>query len=188
MAKHLNVNLQFKLLNECEFNIDGIEYEMNSIKTTQYVDCNGNGLFYGNVNEYNNPLTLKKASSSSLRKKKTLLSLHNIKVYPEIPLINVNLVDNDEIMFNRSCIVLYEHQLCELVFDVTNIGRYNVDYIKASVYVYKREDYKIMLKAYNKRFNSNINKKDINDLISVWNHVEHHYMVYMRNNHPEIVF
>ena len=142
----VNVNLQFKLLNECEFNIDGIEYEMNSIKTTQYVDCNGNGLFYGNVNEYNNPLTLKKASSSSLRKKKTLLSLHNIKIYPEIPLINVNLVDNDEIMFNRNCIVLYEHQLCELVFDVTNIGRYNVDYIKASVYVYKREDYKVMIK------------------------------------------
>ena len=142
----VNVNLQFKLLNECEFNIDGIEYEIHSIKTTQYVDCNGNGLFYGNINEYNNPLTLKKTSSSSLRKKKTLLSLNNIKVYPEIPLINVHLVDNNEIMFNRNCIVLYEHQLCELVFDVINIGRYNVDYIKTSVYVYKREDYKVMLK------------------------------------------
>ena len=141
----VNVNLQFKLLNEGEFNIDGIEYEINAIKTTQYVDCNGNGLFYGNVNEYNNPLTIKKAHS---RKKKTLLNLHDIKIYPEIPLVNVHFVDNNEIMLanNGNCIVLYDHQLCELVFDVMNIGKYDVNYIKACVYVYKRQDYKVMLK------------------------------------------
>ena len=42
--------------------------------------------------------------------------------------------------------------------------------------------------AVNKRFNLNITKKQVDDIIGVWNHVEYHYMIYMRNHHPEIKF
>ena len=141
----VNVHLQFKLLNEGEFNIEGIEYEINAVKTKQYVDCNGNGLLYGSVNEYNNPLlAIKKATS---RKKKALLNLRNIKIYPEIPLIDVHFVGDHELMLSDvNCLVLYDYQSCELVFNVTNTGKYDVNYIKGSVYVYKRQDYKVMLK------------------------------------------
>ena len=48
--------------------------------------------------------------------------------------------------------------------------------------------YDIMLEEYNKRFNLNITKKQVDDIIGVWNHVEYHYMIYMRNHHPEIKF
>ena len=48
--------------------------------------------------------------------------------------------------------------------------------------------YSIMLEEYNKRFNINVTKEEVDEIISVWNHVEHHYMIYMRNHHPEIKF
>lgn len=44
----------------------------------------------------------------------------------------------------------------------------------------------IMLKAYNKRFDTNISMDEINKLIEVWNYVEEHYINYMRVNQPEI--
>ena len=44
----------------------------------------------------------------------------------------------------------------------------------------------IMLKAYNKRFDTNISMDEINKLIDVWNYVEEHYINYMRVNQPEI--
>jgi len=51
-----------------------------------------------------------------------------------------------------------------------------------------KDYYDIMLEEYNKRFNLNITKKQVDEIIGVWNHVEHHYMIYMRNHHPEIKF
>ena len=48
--------------------------------------------------------------------------------------------------------------------------------------------YPIMVNAYNNQFKTNINKNDIDELIKVWNHVEYHYMIYMKNYHPEIKF
>lgn len=48
--------------------------------------------------------------------------------------------------------------------------------------------YPIMLKQYNNRFKTKIDNSKIDDLIGVWNHVEYHYMIYMKNYHPEINF
>lgn len=48
--------------------------------------------------------------------------------------------------------------------------------------------YDIMLEAYNKKFNVNVSKEEVDEIIKVWNHVEYHYMIYMRNHHPEIKF
>ena len=36
--------------------------------------------------------------------------------------------------------------------------------------------------------NEEIDEESNEDIIGVWNHVEYHYMIYMRNHHPEIKF
>ena len=51
-----------------------------------------------------------------------------------------------------------------------------------------KDFYNIMIDEYNKVFNIATNTNDIDTIIKVWNHVEYHYMIYMKNNHPEIVF
>lgn len=48
--------------------------------------------------------------------------------------------------------------------------------------------YDIMLEEYNKVFDIDVDKNAVDEIIKVWNHVEYHYMIYMKNNHPEIKF
>lgn len=51
-----------------------------------------------------------------------------------------------------------------------------------------KDFYDIMIKEYNDIHNITIDTKDIDNIIKVWNHVEYHYMIYMKNHHPEIKF
>ena len=44
-----------------------------------------------------------------------------------------------------------------------------------------------LLNSYEKKFNKKINKKELNNLISMWKYIEKKYVCYIKKNHPDII-
>ena len=119
--------------------IIGVKYEIINTVGIQYIDDNGNGLFYNYENKYIDPA---KAYLNMMGAKLQLISLSNIKIYPEIPKLNYKLLDNEIIDGKMS---LFDNQLYNFKFKLENIGIYDVDQLTCYVYVYKTNNYKVTL-------------------------------------------
>jgi hypothetical protein len=115
-------------------NIIGIEYEIVNTIGVQYCDNNGNGLFFHYENISTDSLTL-------LSGKKELINLHNIKIYPEIPLLNYEILDKSFDVLGKT-IDLFDSQFYNFSFKFENKGKYEIDEIRCFIYVYKLNNYK----------------------------------------------
>ena len=127
--------------------IIGIKYEIINTVGIQYVDDNGNGLFYNYENIYFDPT---KGFVTTLGAKQQLISLSNIKIYPEIPKLTFKLLDDEFMDRNLN---LFDNQLYNFRFKFDNIGRYDVDKLTCYIYVYKANNYKITLDELNIKTN-----------------------------------
>ena len=127
--------------------IIGVKYEMINTVGIQYIDDNGNGLFYNYENKYIDPA---KSYMNLLGTKLQLISLSNIKIYPEIPKLNYQLIDNEFIDGKMS---LFDNQLYSFKFKLTNTGIYDVDQLTIYVYVYKANNYKVTLEEISQNVN-----------------------------------
>ena len=119
--------------------IIGVKYEMINTVGIQYIDDNGNGLFYNYENKYIDPA---KAYANSLGTRLQLISLSNIKIYPEIPKLSYKLLGNE---FLDGKLNLFDNQLYTFKFKLKNIGIYDVNHLTCYVYVYKANNYKVTL-------------------------------------------
>ena len=127
--------------------IIGVKYEMINTVGIQYIDDNGNGLFYNYENKYIDPA---KSYMNLMGAKLQLISLSNIKIYPEIPKLNYQLLDNEFIDGKMS---LFDNQIYSFKFKLTNTGIYDVDQLTTYVYVYKANNYKVTLEEINQDVN-----------------------------------
>ncbi|MCQ2816243.1 MAG: hypothetical protein MJ252_03150 [archaeon] len=137
----VNVLIQVVPIKHGVFDIIGITYDLMNIHTKQYVDSNGNGLFYQFENLFGDTGEIKSAG-----KKKKYVSLKQIQIYPEIPLIHLKNLDKSQINNIDDSITLYEFEHYNFKFLVENIGTYPIDSIKCNIYIYKEGDYKILFK------------------------------------------
>ena len=128
-------------------NIIGVKYQMTNTVGIQYVDDNGNGLFYNYENKYIDPT---KNYTNLLGSKLQLISLSEIKIYPEIPKLKYQLLGNE---FIDGKLNLFDNQIYNFQFKLTNFGIYDVDQIICYVYVYKANNYKITLEEITKEVN-----------------------------------
>jgi len=132
-------------------NIIGVKYEMINTIGIQYIDDNGNGLFYNYENKY---IDLAKNFLNAITTKQQLISLSNIKIYPEIPKLNYKLLGNE---FLEEKLSLFDNQLYTFQFKLTNIGIYDIDKLTCYIYVYKMNNYKVTLDEINKEVKINRN-------------------------------
>ena len=116
-------------------NVIGVQYEIVNCISQQYADNNGNGLYFNFENISEDSLNL-------INNNTELISLSNIKIYPEIPLLDIKIKDNNII---GNAIELYDNQMYSFSFILTNIGKYDINEISCYVYCYKKDDYKIAL-------------------------------------------
>ena len=124
--------------------IIGVKYEMINTIGIQYIDDNGNGLFFNYENKY---IDLAKNFLNAVAVKQQLISLSNIKIYPEIPKLNCKLIGNE---FSEEKLNLFDNQLYSFQFKLTNVGIYDVDKLTCYIYVYKSNNYKVTLDEINK--------------------------------------
>ena len=75
---------------------------------------------------------------------KEAISLTNIKVYPEIPLLDIKILDNSFTIIG-GVIELYEFQYYTFSFSLENTGAYDINELNCYIYAYKKDDYKIAL-------------------------------------------
>lgn len=118
-------------------NITGIKYEVFNTGSVQFVDWNGNGLFFGYDN-YN------KESSFALMNKREKISLRNIKIFPEIPQLEIKILDSSAKIINGS-LDLFDYQYYNFCFLLENAGEHPIHEINVNIYAYKKDDYKIAL-------------------------------------------
>lgn len=143
-----------KMIDEVIFDIVGVKYDIFNFTTEQYVDPNGNGLYFCCENLLKDDYY----ASISTGKKKTFVNLKGIQIYKEIPqleIANINSIcakdnnpNNNNNIFNNSednIINLYEYQEYIFPFEFKNNGSYPIDEIAYYVYIYKKEDYKICI-------------------------------------------
>ena len=125
--------------------IIGVKYEMINTVGIQYIDDNGNGLFYNYENLYIDPA---KAYMNLINSNKPqLISLSNIKIYPDIPRLNYKVLGDE---YNDGKISLYDNQLYTFKFQLNNIGIYDINQLICYIYVYKANNYKVTLEEINK--------------------------------------
>ena len=141
---------KIKMVDEVIFDIIGIKYDVFNFTTEQYIDANGNGLYYC----CENLLKDNYYSTVSTGKKKIFVNLKGIQVYKEIPqleIINLNSIstydnnNNNNYIPSDTVMNLYEYQEYIFPFEFKNNGNYPIDEITYFVYNYKKEDYKICL-------------------------------------------
>lgn len=145
---------KIKMLDEVIFDIVGIKYDIFNFTTEQYIDPNGNGLYFCCENLLKDDYY----ATITTGKKKTFVNLKGIQVYKEIPqleITNINSIcakdnnpNNNNNIFNNSednIINLYEYQEYIFPFEFKNNGSYPIDEIAYYVYIYKKEDYKICI-------------------------------------------
>ena len=96
-------------------NILGIKYEIFNVGGVQYGDNNGNGLFYS-FDNYPVECALNK---------KEKISLKSIKISPEISLLELKILDQNDNMSDS--IDLYENQYYNFNFMLENIGNYPIN-------------------------------------------------------------
>ena len=140
---------KIKMLDEVIFDIVGIKYDIFNFTTEQYIDPNGNGLYYC----FENILKDNYYSTITTGKKKIYVDLKGIQIYKEIPQLEISNINsicvnnnnkNDNILdnINEDIINLYEFQEYIFPFEFKNIENYDKDEINYNVYIYKKEDYK----------------------------------------------
>ena len=124
---------------ELIFDIVGIKYDIFNVTTEQYVNPDGNGLYFSCEN------ILKDDYYSTIitGKKKLYVNLNNIQIYKEIPRLDIIKVNN---IYDNDTLNLYEYQEFLFNFELKNNGNYIIDEIDYFVYVYKKEDYKVSIK------------------------------------------
>ena len=131
----IEYEFKFKSIVEDIYNIIGIEYFFEGIKLRQYINNNGNGIFFRYKNQimnlYNNKI-------------KDLINLSNIKIYPEIPQIKLVPL-NQELFDDNIPLELYEFQKYLFNFDLINLSQKYIKQINLAIYAYKKDDYKITL-------------------------------------------
>ena len=116
-------------------NIIGIQYEIINSVAIQYVDNNGNGLFY----QYENYI-----DESYIGDEKEKVNLNNIMIYPEIAELSYKVLDNSFDIINSN-LLLYDYQYYTFSFLLKNKGKYQIDKIHCYIYTYKKNNYKISL-------------------------------------------
>ena len=132
--QYIGYEFKLKCLVEDIYNIIGIEYFFEGIKLRQYINKDGNGIFY----RYNN--FIPNLFNSKL---KDNIDLDNIRIYPEIPLIK--LIPLNQVLIKNSPLSLFEFQKYIFYFDITNYSEKYIKQINLAIYVYKKDDYKITL-------------------------------------------
>ena len=116
-------------------NIIGIQYEIINSVAIQYVDNNGNGLFY----QYENYI-----DESYIGDEKEKVNLNNIMIYPEIAELSYKVLDTSFDIINSN-LLLYDYQYYTFSFLLENKGKYQIDKIHCYIYTYKKNNYKISL-------------------------------------------
>ena len=117
--------------------IIGVQYEIVNSVSHQFVDDNGNGLYYNFENISDDSLNL-------MNNTKEVISLSNIKIYPQIPLLDIKILDNSFKIIG-GVIELYEYQYYTFSFSLENTGAYDINELNCYIYAYKKDDYKIAL-------------------------------------------
>ena len=130
----IEYKFQFKPLVEEVFDIIGIEYLFEGVRIKQYVKNDGNGLLF----RYKN--TIENLYSSKIRDK---VYLNNIRIYPEIPLVRLIPLNNE--LIDDTPLNLFEFQKYTFKFDIVNLSDKPIKQINATIYAYKKDDYKITL-------------------------------------------
>lgn len=127
---------KIKLLSEGVTNLIGVKYEIENTVGVQYVDENGNGLFYHFDNYSNDSLSIS-------TNKKELITLRNIKIYPDIPIICLKILNEELYNKNQNVLNLYKYQKFYFDFLIINNSNYPVEKIEIFIYGFKKEDYKV---------------------------------------------
>ena len=117
--------------------IIGMQYEIGNSIAQQYVDDNGNGLYYNFENISDDSLNVMNNTKESI-------SLTNIKIYPEIPLLDIKILDNSFKIIG-GVLELYEFKYYTFSFSLENTGTYDINELNCYIYSYKKDDYKIAL-------------------------------------------
>ena len=131
----LEYEFKFKSIVEDTFNIIGIEYFFEGVKIRQYINKDGNGIFFRYKNQVLNLYN---------SKIKENINLENIKIYPEIPQIKLVPL-NQDLLFDDKPLSLYEFQKYIFNFDIINLSQKYIKQINLAIYAYKKDDYKITL-------------------------------------------
>ena len=116
-------------------NIIGIQYEIINNVAIQYIDNNGNGLFY----QFENYV-----DESYMKEEKEKVNLNNIMIYPEIAELSYKVLDKSFDIINSN-LLLYDYQYYTFSFLLENKGKYQIDKIHCYIYTYKKNNYKISL-------------------------------------------
>ena len=130
----IEYNYKFKPLKEETFDIIGVEYYLEGVKIKQYIKKDGNGLLFRYINRVENLFNAKIKDN---------ISLNNIKIYPEIPL--VQLIPLNEELIEDTSLALFLFQKYKFNFEIHNLSNKSIKEINLVVYAYKKEDYKITL-------------------------------------------
>ena len=131
----LEYEFKFKSIVDDTFNIIGIEYFFEGVKIRQYINKDGNGIFFRYKNQVLNLYN---------SKIKENINLENIKIYPEIPQIKLVPL-NQDLLFDDKPLSLYEFQKYIFNFDIINLSQKYIKQINLAIYAYKKDDYKITL-------------------------------------------
>ena len=166
------VSEKILMQDELIFDIVGIKYDILNITTEQYINPDGNGLYFSCEN------ILKDDYYSTIitGKQKLYVNLNDIQIYKEIPRLDIIKVNN--IYDNDDELNLYEYQEFLFNFELKNNGNYIIDEIDFFVYIYKKEDYKLCIKEGN--IKKVINLGEIYNLEYKYFHLSDYYKIEFR--------
>ena len=166
------VSEKILMQDELIFDIVGIKYDILNITTEQYINPDGNGLYFSCEN------ILKDDYYSTIitGKQKLYVNLNDIQIYKEIPRLDIIKVNN--IYDNDDELNLYEYQEFIFNFELKNNGNYIIDEIDFFVYIYKKEDYKLCIKEGN--IKKVINLGEIYNLEYKYFHLSDYYKIEFR--------
>jgi len=170
----IEVILKIKLINEGKIDIIGLSYDIGNITSNQFVDFNGKGFYSTYDNYINDPFY----NIQSKSKKNELISLRNIQIYKEIPLIDISFDDKLIVDFSDDSISLFEYQEYEFNFSLKCNNKYPIDEIKCYIFVYKKNNSKICLKEIY------LKKNDDKPLIDIGEIYKLNYLyLHLKTNH-----
>ena len=167
----ISASVRVFMQDEIIFDIIGIKYDIFNFTTKQYINSNGNGLYFSCKN------ILKDDYYSTIitGKNKLYVNLTDIQVYKEIPRLDIIKVNNE---LNNDVLNLYEYQEFLFNFVLKNNGNYIINEINYFVYIYKKEDYKVCIKEGN--IKHMINLGEIYNFEYKYIHLSVHYKIEFR--------